>query len=937
MADPTKAWEKAFTSGSKVMQDRLKKVHAKNPAFQSWLKSSGHGAGESVKQASKEIKPTVRAKQLAAKSATAYGATKGLAVGGEHGGAGVAQKADKGRVWSPDEVAALNKQRGTEPVQLTPAQKRMAAIKAAFERSAAKKAKSFDVPTLQRQHDDLRDVHDSLHSKVTRSSMDEEVELDEMDKSQPSSSRGAEGLALGKEAKPVKPDKVKSNALKILQKQYKKVKEEVELEEGKYASTIAAIAAQAYEPKIGDKVRTRKGGQIPGKVEKIEGNKVFFRHPEGKLYATHSSNLMREEAESVNEDQAADWQRVQSMEKGSITGGKDAMKMHLKYLNAVHAHQKKHGLDTAKTKKKIEGINRTLVQLGEEVELEEGKIAKALAVGAMSLASMGAKAHTDTTKSVAQLAAERPALAQRLKDIGATGQVPASDKRAAELQRKQDQEMPASERRAKELKKEEVEQIDEIKIPVHLAMAAAKAVNSAIDDKVVAGIENSNARKLRPAAGDANITGRRKIIRNLQKRLHNLKRLPTYKNKEHPRHPETKQKVADTDAKIVQARSELEPHLKQQNQTTDKYNNAVDSDVRTYRNYGLVGLGLKRLKQKIVGEEVEHIDEAKNPSVTLNNGVKMRLDTSTNSLHLTHPKHEPLKLQYDKDITGKINDSGAYAWHRSTFKRPMTHPEHGKIGNRSFPQIAVWYDEHGPSLGLSSKKLKKEEIELDEVTKKEAEAALGGPVKEKPTMPPGKQPAGHRYVRNLARRAMKKGMKEEVEQVVEQDETMEKVEMAQTQLHFICYAANEIIEFVKMGGEVEEWYQNKLSKVHSDMESLHSYIEGEKRRTGMVKEEEEQIDEKAPPGAKYERMVKHIKTKYAKDGLTGKEKSIAYATAWKAYGKKNEETVTEAEGKVAVSPKEKDLAAHHGDPTRITYGDVIKARLKSAAAKKMGK
>ena len=99
--------------------------------------------------------------------------------------------------------------------------------------------------------------------------------------------------------------------------------------------------------------------------------------------------------------------------------------------------------------------------ISEGIELEEGKVAKALAVGAMSLASMGAKAHTDTTKSVAQLAAERPALAQRLHDIGASGQVPASDKRAAELQRKQDQEMPASERRAKQLKKEEVEQVDE--------------------------------------------------------------------------------------------------------------------------------------------------------------------------------------------------------------------------------------------------------------------------------------------------------------------------------------------------------------------------------------------------------------------------------------------------------------------------------------------
>ena len=59
----------------------------------------------------------------------------------------------------------------------------------------------------------------------------EEEQIDEMDKSQPSSSRGAEGLALGKKANPVKPDKVKSDALKILQKQYKKVKEEADINE----------------------------------------------------------------------------------------------------------------------------------------------------------------------------------------------------------------------------------------------------------------------------------------------------------------------------------------------------------------------------------------------------------------------------------------------------------------------------------------------------------------------------------------------------------------------------------------------------------------------------------------------------------------------------------------------------------------------------------
>lgn len=46
------------------------------------------------------------------------------------------------------------------------------------------------------------------------------------------------------------------------------------------------------------------------------------------------------------------------------------------------------------------------------------------------------------------------------------------------------------------------------------------------------------------------------------------------------------------------------------------------------------------------------------------------------------------------------------------------------------------------------------------------------------------------------------------------------------------------------------------------------------------------MQEKAPPGAKAERQVKHVKAGYAKDGkLTDKEKSIAYATAWKSHNK----------------------------------------------------
>ena len=48
------------------------------------------------------------------------------------------------------------------------------------------------------------------------------------------------------------------------------------------------------------------------------------------------------------------------------------------------------------------------------------------------------------------------------------------------------------------------------------------------------------------------------------------------------------------------------------------------------------------------------------------------------------------------------------------------------------------------------------------------------------------------------------------------------------------------------------------------------------------------LTEVAPPSAKHERMIKHIKKGYAKDGkLTKREKSIAYATARKHYKKED--------------------------------------------------
>ena len=66
------------------------------------------------------------------------------------------------------------------------------------------------------------------------------------------------------------------------------------------------------------------------------------------------------------------------------------------------------------------------------------------------------------------------------------------------------------------------------------------------------------------------------------------------------------------------------------------------------------------------------------------------------------------------------------------------------------------------------------------------------------------------------------------------------------------------------------------------------------------------LNEVAPPTKKHERMVKHIKKNYKKDGkLTDDEKSIAYATAWKNYNKK--ESFEYEKLKKKIGSKEKHM------------------------------
>ena len=336
----------------------------------------------------------------------------------------------------------------------------------------------------------------------------------------------------------------------------------------------------------------------------------------------------------------------------------------------------------------------------------------------------------------------------------------------------------------------------------------------------------------------------------------------------------------------------------------------------------------------------------------------------------------------------------------------------------------------------SGKEYYREEAQIDEVTKKEAESTLGGPVKEKPKMPPGKQPAAYRYVRGLARKAMKAGMKKEEvtldevtgyegvkdrtdmikraaamgrmgknvflarvkaraaemrkqkamkEEVQDQADVGEydyEGDMAKSQLRSILANAKRMHDMLEENTNLPEWVQSKITLAEDYILTAANYMEGEMneelirqeesifeamKKMEMDDEEDEMDDEDEMEDDEEEEETK-MKAKRTNESAKDWKKAfsnVAQKNLQKDVGKirskvgrlnyigmqpkvdttpKVTATMTkkgtyseEVGGKVAVTPKEKALAAHHGDKTKITYGDVIKARLKSVAAKAMNK
>ena len=213
----------------------------------------------------------------------------------------------------------------------------------------------------------------------------------------------------------------------------------------------------------------------------------------------------------------------------------------------------------------------------------------------------------------------------------------------------------------------------------------------------------------------------------------------------------------------------------------------------------------------------------------------------------------------------------------------------------------------------------------------------------------------------------KGGLKEGDIDIVDRGEYDREGDMALSQVHQIADAARELHAILASDDNLPEWVQSKITKALDYIDTARDYLDAEKEmdreelpeiapivgalagralagaagagRVGQAvgsmagqgiasaMSSNDEVAEKAPPGAKAERMVKHIKKGYAQDGkLSDREKGIAYATAWKAkkagkvdeYDTSNRNTKTKKEPtlNLPTMAKQVDTKSHSREDDR---------------------
>ena len=228
------------------------------------------------------------------------------------------------------------------------------------------------------------------------------------------------------------------------------------------------------------------------------------------------------------------------------------------------------------------------------------------------------------------------------------------------------------------------------------------------------------------------------------------------------------------------------------------------------------------------------------------------------------------------------------------------------------------YDVHDTGY---SKRYTRKSVDTD--IDKDAEVKSDAPKKKGRPAGPAKGP--ERTTKGAWKHKGERKVKEDGIPVTDRGEYDDEAGMAKDSLHTIVRHARELESALRSNENLPEWVQEKIGQIKGMMSSVTDYIISTHERDVEQHTGEEGlttvIPEKAPPGAKAERMVKGIKKSLSKDGhLSDKDKAIAYATTWKAHkqGKVEEESTAEKDDKAERVAKKvtKDIEYDEGHKGR---------------------
>jgi hypothetical protein len=133
--------------------------------------------------------------------------------------------------------------------------------------------------------------------------------------------------------------------------------------------------------------------------------------------------------------------------------------------------------------------------------------------------------------------------------------------------------------------------------------------------------------------------------------------------------------------------------------------------------------------------------------------------------------------------------------------------------------------------GLYASNCMGEEEKVEEETETDSADTLDAQPDEAPKVKSDKLSPSAVEIGVSGGRKIKVTFKEMLDKISTEEELLEspqeEIPMMMKQLHFICYASEEISEYLKSGVDPEEWWQNKLADVFSNVKSLYAWSKGD--------------------------------------------------------------------------------------------------------------